>query len=821
MFRDALNEIRLHPSRFVATLLAIAISVGFIVAISTAVATESRAMGLSNALSYSKADVVVEGYFDQPGLLGEINQVDGVASATSGASTLAMLHAERASVFIDLNQLLPEAYRWAEISEGRWPQTAQEIALSSDGMAELGVAVGDVVVLDSSDGIELTVVGQTADARSLYSTTAYATPGLFAEYYQRPLVELEGQPATIEVTPYVLQLDGKVPMADVISAIDALLPADIEDATVLSAADARQKSLNDMTGDIDIFKYLLYSFAGIALLVGMIIISNTFTILVTQRRRQIGLLRAVGASTGQVRGRLIIEAVMLGVVGSLLGAALGIGVAVIAATVTGSLFWGLAVNPVELAVALGVGVFATVLAVLSPSLAATRVKPIEALQTVPSVSEARRAGWVRAVICGLFLLLGIGLIVLSRLTPSLALVWALLAGAAISVGVLGAAPLFVAPVLRGLGRLFGWTGLPTRLAAQNAARNPRRAAATTVALMLAVGLVVTLQVGVSTVRSTGLAAIDEMYPQDLTASGPNELSSEFIDDVRSASGAAQVVQIQSKEVELGLWEPIVTRNINAARAELGLPDRLDAPDGHLLVSEFLAGELGDSVTVPGADGGEITLTVKESSAMPIIMAAVSDATFQEIDGQSAVKEIWITLVDRTSATDLNSVMTALEAGPSDLVIEGAAVIAGILEQALDVIMIVLTALLGVAVVIALVGVSNTLGLSVIERQRESALLRALGMQKSGLRLMLLAEAMLLALAGTATGVLAGAFFGWLGVSSTLLMMSGQLDLPARFSVDVPVTVGLVLVCIAAAALASVLPGRRAANATPVEALAAE
>ena len=166
-------------------------------------------------------------------------------------------------------------------------------------------------------------------------------------------------------------------------------------------------------------------------------------------------------------------------------------------------------------------------------------------------------------------------------------------------------------------------------------------------------------------------------------------------------------------------------------------------------------------------------------------------------------------------------MKVISSLSSDVEIGGGATMAGILEQIVNVLLTVLTALLGVAVVIALVGVGNTLGLSVIERQRESALLRALGMQRRSLRLMLLAEAMLLAVVGIVMGVAAGSFFGWLGVVTSLGMMDKTSWPEAVFSVDMLYTGGLILVCVIAAALASVLPGRRAANATPTEALAAE
>lgn len=190
-------------------------------------------------------------------------------------------------------------------------------------------------------------------------------------------------------------------------------------------------------------------------------------------------------------------------------------------------------------------------------------------------------------------------------------------------------------------------------------------------------------------------------------------------------------------------------------------------------------------------------------------------------GEPAVTELWVKLTDRTSATALNQLVSAADASPGQVQVDGSAFLAAILQQVLDVVLIVLTALLGVAVVIALVGVGNTLGLSVIERQRESALLRALGMQRSSLRWMLLVEALLLALVGTVIGILAGAFFGWLGVSSTMLMMPEDSRVEMVFSVDGTLTALLVAVCLVAASLASILPGRRAANATPTEALAVE
>lgn len=804
MLRDAINEIRLHPGRFVATLLAIAISVGFIAAISTVVNTESEAIGRSNALPMSKADVVVIGQYDDAAeVIAAIEDVDGVSAAATGMTTMYMLSAGDASVLTNLLDVPGEEFRWAELAEGRWPTGSAEVVLSTDGLDKLGVEVGDTVNLGSTDGPTATVVGSTNDARSLFSTTAYADVSAL----------IGGEGANIFV---VRTVDG-AEVDEVITSISEALPAAPGGAAqVLTGDDARQQAINDLTRDVDIFKYLLYTFAAVALLVGMIIISNTFTILLTQRRRQIGLLRAVGASTGQVRGRLVAEALLLGIIGSLIGVGIGLGVAAIAGSITGSMFWGLVIRPAELGIAIAAGVAATMISVIGPAVAATRVKPLEALQTVPTAAAAKRASAVRVVLCALLVAAGIGLVVISRVDTAWSLVWAMGAGFLIAIAVLAAAPLYVAPILRGLGRVFGFAGPTVRLAAENSARNPKRAAATTVALMLAVGLVVTLQVGVASVRTSGMALIDEEFPVDISAATDVALSDEFISSVRDVEAAQTVVTVTSKAADIG-W-PVRVRSTNPPRAELGLPADEGVADDEILM--YVGATDAEEVTLEGADG-PVTLKVRKAEGVPPEGPEVSQATFERLAGEAATTEIWVKLTDRTSATALNEVTKAIEAGGYEMQVEGGAVMAGILEQVLGVVLLVLTALLGVAVLIALVGVSNTLGLSVIERQRESALLRALGMQRGSLRIMLLTEALLLALVGTVIGIIAGVFFGWLGVSSTFLMMGESVEIDLHLGIDVPLTLLLIVVCIAAAALASVLPGRRAANATPTEALAAE
>ena len=807
MLRDAINEIRLHPGRFVATLLAVAISVGFISAIMIGVRTEENSMTRSGAIAVSKSDVVVEQVsaneqIKPDEVLKAIQGASGVTQAETSMVALFPLTHENFSVYSNAIVLPSAEFRWASLAEGSWPSKEEEITLSKAGAEKLHVKVGDKVTMgfskDERSG-SYRVVGITNDAPSLYSTNSYVT----------------GLGPDRQASMWVVKAQDKA--AAIASIKRALEPFGSDNFKVRTADDYRNDQMKQLTGGFDVFRNLLLGFAAISAVVGTIIIANTFTILITQRRRQIGLLRAVGASTGQVAGRLFAEAVLLGLVGSLIGVGIGAGVAAVAGIWTGAIYWGLVFPLGELGIAVLAGVLITVFSMIGPSLAATRVSPLEALQVVPSAARVKRLSITRGVFCCLFLLLGGGLVFQAFVNPAIGLLWAIGGGGFLSLAILLAAPFYVPVLLRLFGWLLGFMGSTVKLATSNSVRNPRRASATAVALMLAVGLVVTLQVAVSTMRTSALSEINQRYPVDVSVrdyDGP--LKSGVVEELRRNDGVAKVVEISSKQVELGRRKFSV-RNVNAARAELGLPDRMNAPDGVILVSPETAEGLPDRVDLPGA--GQVE--VRSSKSVRYDAAAVSESTFEKLPGQSEIREAWVKLTDRTSSTALNQVMKVISPLSSEVDIGGGATMAGMLEQIVNVLLMVLTALLGVAVVIALVGVGNTLGLSVIERQRESALLRALGMQRRSLRLMLLAEAMLLAVVGIVMGVAAGSFFGWLGVVTSLGMLDETSRPQAVFSVDMLYTGGLILVCVVAAALASVLPGRRAANATPTEALAAE
>ncbi|MFT3888963.1 MAG: FtsX-like permease family protein [Arachnia sp.] len=822
MLRHALSELRLHPGRFVATLIAIAISVGFVAAISVFVNSQQTAMSRQNALQLSKADVVVRvesanwGENEEDPLIG----FDKVLAAEPGVTAVypepnngpVPLTKGDKTVNVTIFEVPPAEFRWSTVVEGRLPDKPGELALSRGAMERLGVSLGESIRFPGVE-VDWPVVGVTDDPNTLWSTVGYMAPTAGDD--------------TFSAWNYILKVDGDPSAA--VTSLQKALKSDKWDLSVMTGEEARNDALNSLTLDVDIAKYLLQGFGAIALLVGAITIANTFTILVTQRRRQLGLLRAVGASPGQVMGRIVLESFLVGAVGSLLGLGVGFAVAWVGGMVTGSNYFGLTVVPGELAIAWLVGVLVTMIASIGPAFLASRVKPLEALQAVPTAAQAKRAGIVRIVLCSLAAVIGIALMPLALGGGDLALLWAILGGFAVTAAVLGAAPLYVAPILALLGKVFGFAGPTTRMAFVNSARNPQRAASTATALMLAVGLIVTLQTTLATVRSSGMATLEKEFPIDVVATSQTAIPTPLFEQLRGLSAVERIVSVPTKKIE-GVEGGIVLAP-EKAYEELGVerPNHSVPAQGEVFLSSYsdVAMALtqneevrsGATLTFPGAEGA-IELKVKISNSVDYNEAIVSDADFARLAGQAEPTQVWLKLFDRTSAEQLNQVTTVLEAHPEIAMDQSGAMMAGILTQVMNVMLIVLTALLGVAVLIALVGVGNTLGLSVIERQRESALLRALGMQRSGLRLMLLIEAVAMVAVGTVIGLAAGSFFGWLGVKSAISSMpEGAVEL--RFALDPWYTAGLIGICLLAAVLASILPGRKAANATPTEALAAD
>lgn len=841
MFADAAREVRQHPGRIVATLVAIAISIAFMSGVSIFMETQSKAMGRSTALPTSTADLVVniastkDGTTDaqvRKAVLG----VDGVEAAEPSLSSAAALSTDSATAYASLYATPGEVFRWAELTEGAWPTTRGQVALSTQLAETLGASVGEKV---ANGDEKLTVVGLTDDPPSMFFQSAYLAPSV-----------LTGEMDATSPSWVLALADGtdQQVIQDEVRRVLSPLVTD-PDETPSGATDrnlevrtgeqAQEAAVGDVTGDFDVMKYALFVFSAIAAVVGLITIANTFTILLAQRRRQIGLLRAVGATGAQVRRRFLAEAVLLGMLGSALGLLLGTLLAWAGASYTKATHWGLGFPWGELGVEFGIGVVLTVLAAMLPALKATRVSPLEALQPVATSEQVRRTSIVRALVCGLVTLVGAWLAWRSLRVPVVEdapisdspVLLAVGGSLLITIGVLFAAPIYIPWVLRGLGRLLGFAGPSARLAASNSARNPRRAAATATALMLACGLIVALQVGSATAERTVLHEIDSRYPvdvqvfsmgdftsQDPTAASQRGLSSQVVDKLEGLPNVERSVVMQGGTVMDSEHQPVTVVALDPKATAIARDEmKPTVPEGGALTDGIKG---GSKFTVTGSKGQSVTLTALPDAAAPVKdVLIVSPKTLATLVADPSPHLYWARLANKDDMGATMAPLQKLQQSSPGVFATGAVAESYMVSRVLDTLLLITSALLGVAVLIALVGVGNTLGLSVIERTRESALLRALGMQRGGLRLMLLVEALLLGLAGVVVGVSAGTFFGWLGIKA--LLRQAGIDASMQFATNWPMMVGLILVALVSAAVASVLPGRRAANATPTEALAAD
>lgn len=857
MISQALKEVRYHPGRVVATIVAIAISIGFLSTISIFLRTQGTAEGKRQAIYSTRADsvVTVTKAIEKPDKVTKaIEGTDGVKDVELLYSSSGMASHNGSDVMGTSYSTPSEGFRWSKLTEGKWPEKPNQVVASKDGAKKLDLKVGDTFKFNDQDA---TLVGIADEPKALLNETFYV---------DGPGESDDGDDSTwlVHVKP---GSDATAVNKAIVKNVAGVQKFDTNDpVTAQTAKQFQDASIKDLIGSFDVTKYGLMIFGAIALLVGVIIISTTFGILLAQRRRQIGLMRAVGASGGYVRRMVLGEAIVLGVLGSLFGIVLGIVLSLIGAARTGALWFGLSWPVGELVGEFLIGVLITVLAAFLPAIRATRVAPLEALRPVPTVEERRKASIARIIVCSLLFLIGVGLSVLTFRVDNLASIPVAIGSAILlSIAVLAAAPLYVPSLIKLFGLVIRPFGPTARLSTSNAVRNPSRTSLTAVALMLAVGLSMTLQIGTATMRSTGDRMIEEHFPVDMQISTLPPLDEEPAPDGEQSPANAQSGSSKAPDATAGASNgrsgeaPVLPKTalrtiddlpnvasqlqLESTLADLGDKDKASYEsstvvygaekdkmsqisnvvsekmnDDTILVNENSQFRTGEKIKVAGSKGTIELSVVKVSGVLDFSEALTTTSTLDRLSDTRQVSAVWMKMQDRTNMTSVMQRLTPLMS-TSGVSVNGGFPAAGMLDKILDVILMIITALLGVAVLIALVGVANTLGLSVLERRRESALLRAMGMQKRSLRLMLLHEALQTSFVGVFVGVVAGGYFAWLGISS--IFRTADTNVQIHFGVDWPWTIGLILICMAAAALASILPGSHAARTAPTEALAEE
>ncbi|MFC5040114.1 FtsX-like permease family protein [Ornithinimicrobium kibberense] len=716
--------------------------------------------------------------------------------------------------------------------EGRMPAAAGEVVVNAD-LAE-DVPVGETLELagealedaGAPDVTTVEVVG-VADFGDTDPMLSFG-PAFAADDATLRQVEPELTYGSVMVD----LVDG----ADDPAAREALLAA-VPGADLQTGAEAAADRVARLTGGTNVVGAILLGFGAVALLTAAIVIANTFTITLAQRTSELALLRAVGATKRQVRSLVVLEAVVLGLVSS----AVGVGVGLLAGTGLLSLGRrfdlgiplpeGLALTPVVLGVPLLVGLLVTVLASLWPAARATRVSPLAALRPAGPSGDRHRVGRVRIALA--VLLVGAGVAAMVHAATSRDMVVGVLGGVVSFVGVLVAAVVLVPAAVRLLGLGARVAGVPGRLAVDNAVRNPGRAAATSAALVVGVTLITMTSVGAATGQRTAMGEIDESYSVDLVLSA----GAEYLDDGTDRLDAL----------------PVPADRADRVRAVEGVSTARVADTAYLTLGEEMGGGTAAVGIDPARDGdlvrgGEqlaslVPGTVGMSGAM-LVMYALEPGDLVEVAGPGGSAELEVVpfalgydlavnvadlatlggdavapgavLVRLAEDVDVADAMGAVAdvADESSLQVSGSAAERAVVTQVLDVLVLVTTALLGVAVLIAVVGIANTLSLSVLERHREHALLRGLGLTRGQMRSMLLVEGVLLALVSALVGLGLGLGYAALGVQTIL-----PEGVPVQLAVPwgrVGIIVGVALL---AGVLASVLPARRAVRVSPAEGLA--
>jgi putative ABC transport system permease protein len=716
-----------------------------------------------------------------------------------------------------VDDLSPTALR-----DGRYPTAAGEVALDAATAADNGFALGDAVRIAIDGPVkEYEVVGTFGFGDGV-DNLAGASVTLFDPDAAFELLADDGGYASVDV----LATDG-ARLDDLQDAVAAAAGADHEVVTSDQLAGEAQEAIDTVLGFLG---NALLVFAGVSLLVGAFLINNTFAIIVAQRSRELALLRAVGASRAQVLGSVLLEALLVGTFAS----AVGVGVGVLVAMALQQLLvaFGIEIPAGDLVVAartivigLTVGVVVTLLSAVLPAVRALRVPPVAAMQAI-AVGDQQGGGRIRTVLGVLLTAAGLGLLGAGLFGEA---PFAVVIGGAVAL-LLGAA-LLARYVARPLLRVVGWPlarlGIRGALAQENAIRSPQRTASTASALMIGLGLVTFALIFGASLRDSATATIDEQFVSNLQVRTTNfeSFPAEVDDRVSALPEVAASADMRNGQIG-------VRGRVGIAAAiepdELATAFQFDTVDGSLddfgqgglVISDDAAERLdvdaGDTLPVTFATGGEQDLPIRaviDGGGLDVDYL-IDEQTMLANGPDDGVFSLYLTVAD---GVDVERARTAIEDVTEDygaLTVQDSTEYREEIAGQVDQILGLISALLGLSILIALFGITNTLSLSVLERVRELGLLRAVGATRRQVRSIVRWESVLIAVLGAVFGITVGSVFGWMSVQaladqgvSTFAFPVGQIALA-------------VLAAAIAGTLAAVMPARRAARVDVLRALAA-
>jgi putative ABC transport system permease protein len=759
-------------------------------------------------------------------LVDRIAAVDGIAAAEGTTSGFAQLRAPDtgasalSSSGLSIGWIEDDVLNPLTIVKGAAPTGPDQVVVDPKTAEDIGVGIGETArLITRGPARDVTVVGFAELGKggiSVLGIEAKTAAESFGYTGQVNEIRVRGNKGLTERQ-----------VADAVTA--ALASTDAASSTLVrTGTEVTADNVDDVAEQTGVITTFLLVFAGITLFVGGFLIVNTFAMLTAQRTRELAVLRALGASRGQLLRGVVTESAIIGLVAAVAGLGVGLGLASGMEALLGALGLGLpetslALTPRTVIVALVLGPAVTAVASLMPARRAAAVQPVAAMResALPTVRRRRRV-----VLGAALTLAAVSASLAGQLAESTPLVGLSAIGLILSAIVWG--PLLIGPATRVLAwPLVRLGGRPTRLAEGNVVRAPHRSASTAAALLVGVALVSGTAVigssmsGMAEKEITGTIRADVV----LWAAGGMPFGTATGEQVRSLPGVETVAPVRLTEGSVTVGSAKTTDEVLSAIDPAGAAKVLDLrmvegsmsdlADGQVLVTDDEKVAVGDDVTVsvPGSAPLKLTVGGVFEASPAVGTYLLSTADLASVAPRASDMAVYVTAADGVSDTELAATLDTylVDAFPlvgADTMDEFVEANRGFVDQAVAMV----SGLLGLSLLVALLGVANTLTLSVIERTREIGMLRSIGMSRRQLRSMVRVEALLMAAYGGLLGVLIGLELGH-AVASVL--MEG---------IEVPVVLPgwrlalYATVAVLAAVAAATLPARRAAKLNVLDAV---
>ncbi len=836
MFKLTLRTLNANKIRLALTTFAVVLGVSFVVSSLVLGDGLRNSFGSLSEEIVGGTDLQVQPVSDfgsaQPleaGLLSTIEQVDGVHHAAGQvlADNIQPIRADGTPVSTVGPPLL--GFSWIDdpalsgftLVDGRAPERGLEFTIDEDAAAGNDMRIGEIYGIVAPSGrVNMELVGIVRFGESNATLGAVLTQ--YPLETAQNLFNRLGQFDVISVS-----YDDAVDRAAVQAAITAVLP---DQVAALDQAELLDDAKADFNSGVNIFNNILLGFAGVALFVSIFIIANTFAIVLGQRTKELALLRAIGASPAQVRRSTMLEALIVGLVASVLGILGGLGLnyglrAMFDALGAELPESALILAPRTIIVAFAVGVGVTLLSALAPARKAARVEPIAAMQDsvdAPRESDRRRNLIGAVVMVGGIAVGAFGLF--GAIDGTAGRIAVLGAGAVLTfVGLALASPAVAQPVIGTIGFPLRALGTAGGLSTQNAGRNPRRTANTAASLMVGLALVTMAMVVGESIKQSISDTLTSEVRADYIVSADSPINAALISDLTDSGSFSAVSGYRYDEIQVaGTTSGVMAGNLEATNRlfDLGLRAGQLTNDSLTLAvygpeADEKGFHVGDQVEVMFPSGVGETLTVSaifDSSTIVDENYLISIGEWDRRFGQSTDWWAAALIADGVSPESASATLAELEVQYPQVGFESQAEFRRSIESQIDQMLVAINAMLVLAIVIALIGIANTLALSVFERTREIGLLRAVGMSRRQTRRMIRWEAALVALFGSILGITIGLVFGWGAVTALPDSLVSTLAFPvSRISI-------LVLVCGLSGLLAAAFPARRASRLDVLDAI---